>query len=312
MKSFAIAILLVGLTLVSSIVYSDDSASNDEILAQRGRGIVTQAAFVARADRIPKKIRLATLRSGSRVKDVLNNLLLQAQLAADALEAGFDTEQIVIERMRLAAEAELAEAWLQHYVDMRPDGDYEQLAYEYYQLNQESMLTSTKVDVSHILLSTENRSKEEAKELADSIRQQLSDNPEAFDELVMKYSDDPSVSANNGKFLKVKKGDMAKAFEDAAFALQPTEISYPVKTKYGYHVIRLDAHIPPEKMSFEEVKDRLIELERDQHRGRIKRDYLSGLSSLDVNMTEKALEDMVKSLFGENYADYPVGINESE
>lgn len=312
MKPLLTALFLVGLPILSSTVYAEKAVGDIEILAQRGKGVVTQAAFVARADKIPKKFRLAALRDGNRVEDVLNTLLLRAQLAADARESGFDMQQIVIDRMQLAAQAELAEAWLQHYVEMQPNGDYEQLANEYYQLNQESMLTSARIDVSHILLSTENRSKEEAKELADSIRQQLSDNPEVFDELVMKYSDDPSVSSNNGKFLKVKKGDMTKAFESAAFALQPTEISYPVITNYGYHIIRLDAHIPPEKMSFEEVKDQLIEIERNQHQERIKGGYLSGLTSLDVKMTKEALEDMVESLFGDNYVDNPVRIDETE
>jgi len=57
-------------------------------------------------------------------------------------------------------------------------------------------------------------------------------------------------------------GDMVKPFEEAAFALEPGEISEPVKTDYGYHVIRLDAYYEPTMMTFEEVKPQLVALER--------------------------------------------------
>ena len=60
------------------------------MLATRGKGVVTQDEFAARADRIPADARVATLRNQNRLQDVINNLLLRAQLAADAKDAGFD------------------------------------------------------------------------------------------------------------------------------------------------------------------------------------------------------------------------------
>ena len=68
------------------------------------KGVVTQQMFSARADKIPADIREPTLRNGNRLRDVINGMLLRAQLAADAREAGFDQNQVVIDRMKLAAE----------------------------------------------------------------------------------------------------------------------------------------------------------------------------------------------------------------
>jgi len=279
-------------------------STDEETLAERGKGVVTQKSFSARADKIPADARLSTLRNGNRLKDVINTLLLRAQLAVDAREAGFDNEEIIRERMRLAAEAELGSAWLEHYVATQPAADYEALARENYQLKQDKMLSSPKIDVSHILISTGERSVSESKELADSVTLKLKADPELFDQLVMEYSEDPSASANKGKFTGVKQGDMVKQFETVAFAMKEGEISEPVETTYGFHIIRLDAQILPSKMKYEEVKEKLIESERKRHEARIQNDYLNGLTSLEVKMTKEALEEMVRRQFGEDYKEF--------
>lgn len=105
---------------------------------------------------------------------------------------------------------------------------------------------------------------------------------------------------------------MVKPFEEVAFALSEGEISAPVETRYGFHIIRLDAHIPAKKMKFDEVKAQLIKTERERHEARIRRDYISGLASLDTVVTKEALEEMVRRQFGEDYAVPPVDGAESE
>jgi len=307
-KTLLITLLLTSLRNEAADVPIDKS----EILAQRGKGVVTQQMFTARADKIPADVREPTLRSGNRLRDVINSLLLRAQLAADAREAGFDLEQIVIDRMQLAAQNELAEAWLEHYVNIQPEADYEQLARENYLLRQEKMYSTPRIDVSHILVSTKERSNEDAKELADDIYQQLLANPDSFGELVVKFSEDPSASSNKGSFTGVKKGDMVKPFEDAAFALKDGEISEPVETDFGYHIIRLDAHIAPVELDFEDLKDNLMRAERKKHDERIKRDYLESLTSLEVHMTEEQLGEMVSRQFGEKSVDAKATGDDSE
>ena len=311
MKPFSVLKIVTSSLLIVCNVQATE-LFEEEILAKRGDGVVTQTTFTARADKIPANIRHATLRNSNRLRDVINSLLLRAQLAADAREAGFDTEQIVIDRMQLAADAELAEAWVQHYVETHDDADYEQLAREYYLLHGDSMLSEPAMDVSHILISADERSEEEALELANSISRQLQQDPTQFDQLIEKYSDDPSASSNKGKFSGIKKGDMVRRFETAAFELQQGEISAPVKSEYGYHIIRLDAHIVAQKTSFDEVKLQLMERERNKHRERIRSDYLGSLTALNVEMTEAALEELVDRLFDEDNPGSPQGEEETE
>jgi len=312
MKIFLNLLIVATLLLSMKCIADDDKHVDLDILAQRGKGVVTQEMFTARADKIPADIRAPTLRNGNRLRDVINSMLLRAQLAADAREAGFEKVKIVQDRMQLAAESELAEAWLSHYVDMQPDADYEQLAREQFLLDQENTFSSPEIDVSHILVSTAERSDEDALALANDIHEQLQADPGEFDDLVMEFSEDPSAKSNRGSFAKVKMGDMVKPFEDAAFALQPGEISAPVKTEYGYHIIRLDAYYPPRKQTFEDVKPQLIERERKKHRERIERDYLESLTGLEVHMSEEQLGEMVSRNFGDKKDDPEAKGDDSE
>jgi len=294
MKSLP-AVFSVAFSFLANMPVDAQSADpGNTILAQRGKGHVTQEDFTARANKIPAKARFSALRDSGRLRNVLNTLLLRAQLAADAREAGYDQDKIVQDRMRLAADTELAEAWLQHYVELQPTGDYERLAREKYELNKQDMLSTERLDVSHILISIKERSSDEARELAESVSKKVQANPALFDEMVETYSEDQSKSSNKGHFHGIKKGDMVEAFEDKAFSMKKAEISAPVETQYGFHIIRLDAYHEPEVMSFEAVKDQLIEAEQNNHEERIRQEYLSSLSALDVQMTKEALEEMVR------------------
>lgn len=72
-----------------------------------------------------------------------------------------------------------------------------------------------------------------------SLKEQI-DKGADFGQLAYQYSIDPSVRRNYGSFKGIKKGQFVKPFEDTARALEEGQISDPVKTDFGYHIIRLD------------------------------------------------------------------------
>ncbi len=79
------------------------------------------------------------------------------------------------------------------------------------------------------------RSREEAEELIRSLRERYADG-EAFSDLARGNSDCPS-SSDGGDLGRFSHGQMARRFSDAAFALEPGELSEPVHTEYGVHLI---------------------------------------------------------------------------
>ena len=92
-----------------------------------------------------------------------------------------------------------------------------------------------KVDASHILIGLNGRSEAEALALATAIRTNLTS--ENFAVYAAKYSDDPGSAQKGGELGSFGKGVMVKDFETAAFGLKDGEISEPVKTQFGYHIL---------------------------------------------------------------------------
>jgi len=272
-----------------------------EVMAAKGKGELTHEQFNAAANRIDAARRFPTIRNRSRMEDLLNRLLLHRQLVADAREAGFEEDPVVQERMKLAADEELAEAWLAHYVNESEPADYTAMAREEFILNRDSYQSPETIDVTHILIDTKSRNEQEAFELATELRARLEKNPEQFGELVMEYSDDPSKARNAGSFSKVKRGDMVEPFEARAFTLQPNEISEPVKTPFGYHLIRLDKINPAAQQNFADVRVGLEQQMRQRHKARVRDEYLRSLAQDDIIVTQESMEKMVERVFGKEF-----------
>ena len=98
------------------------------------------------------------------------------------------------------------------------------------------------VTAAHILVmhedsarSSETRTKDETKTMIDDVKAKIADGAD-FAELAGQVSDCPSGS-NGGSLGQFGRGQMVKAFEDTAFALEPGETSDIIETEFGYHLI---------------------------------------------------------------------------
>ena len=278
-----------------------------DVLAIQGDVVLTQAEIDTAFSKIPAQHRLAFIRNGDRVNRMIGDLLRIKIVVADAIAARYDEDPLVKSRMSMAAEKELAEAWMAKIKHDAPAADYATLAHEYYLANPEAFMTEEFVDVSHILVNSENRSAEEALQLASSIREKLLADPARFEELVLEYSDDPSKGANRGRFVKTKRGQMVKAFEEKAFAMENAgDISEPVETTYGYHIIRLNQKFPAGPVPFEDVKAQAMTRAREKHVEAYRSRYLRKLLSDPIELPDGAVEAMAKRYFGEDLELWPV------
>ncbi len=100
---------------------------------------------------------------------------------------------------------------------------------------------------SHILV--------EDKETADQVLEEIK-NGLAFADAAKKYSSCPSKD-EGGALGEFTRGRMVPEFEEATFNMKPGEISEPVQTQFGYHIIQLDSINNPEAVSFDDVKDQV-------------------------------------------------------
>ncbi|HEU4764389.1 MAG TPA: peptidylprolyl isomerase, partial [Candidatus Eisenbacteria bacterium] len=132
----------------------------------------------------------------------------------------------------------------------------------YYQANRDSIAKKPEsLKLAHILVAFEPDSQQvrRARVRADSIRNVLAKPGKAatFADMAAQLSDDPS-GRRGGDLGTFGKGDMVPEFEEVAFALKPMEISNPVRTRFGYHVIQVLEHFPATDSTEERVHARHI------------------------------------------------------
>ena len=125
--------------------------------------------------------------------------------------------------------------------------EYEQRANEF--ASQEERVAS------HILIEGEGQA---AMERAREILARLEEGAN-FAELARQHSDDPVSAEQGGSLGEIARGQLEGPFEDALFALDEGEVSDPVQTDFGVHLIRLDEIKAPELPEFEEIRDQLAE-----------------------------------------------------
>ncbi len=182
-----------------------------------------------------------------------------------------------------------------------PPGDYETIAHEKYLVNPAAWTTEDRIDVSQILISSESRSAESAEQLATELWEELQVEPARFESMIAEFSDDPSKVANGGRFPEVKRNDMVKPFEEAAFAMEiPGDISPPIQSNYGFHIIRLNRKIPGTVLPFDSIKEQAMQQVKKAYLDDYQARYLRKLLSEDIVLPDGATEEMAKRYFGEN------------
>ena len=138
----------------------------------------------------------------------------------------------------------------------------------YFEENKSSFDQQEQVEASHILVEDEATAKE--------VKQKL-DNGDDFAELVKEFSTDVASAESEGELGYFAKGDMVEEFETVAFGMEINEISDPVKTEYGYHVIKVTGKKEAKEATLEEVKEEVRELLLES---RINEEYSSWLTAL--------------------------------
>ena len=124
---------------------------------------------------------------------------------------------------------------------------------EYYENNLDRFVTNEERKSSHILIAIdEDTTDEQAAELIEEIQSKL--DTETFEDLAKEYSDDPGSAAVGGDLGWAEPGLFVPEFESALFSMNVGEISAPVKTDFGYHLIRMDDIKTGQQQAFEDIE----------------------------------------------------------
>lgn len=236
----------------------------DTVLATNANATVTRAEYEAELLKLPAELRPGFANNARRVNDLLLRMLMQKSLAARAKSAGLDARPDNAVRVQLEIERFLAQVYIED-VELqamaRFDADaakYEARARELYVVDRAKYETPETITATHILFDTKSRDSTAARAMAADARARIAAGAD-MGKMAEERSDDPSARNNKGTLEWFARKDMDPAFASAAFALKSAgELSQPVESQFGWHVIRLDGRRPATMPPYDQVRDAII------------------------------------------------------
>ncbi len=197
---------------------------------------------------------MANIEGGARfqneegIKVLADEMVNQEILLIDAYKMGINKDEDFEKELKIVEE-NMLKNYAMHKIFEQVDASDDELR-KYYEENKELVSPNTTYTASHILVDEEAKALEICKEIEEGL---------AFEDAARKYSKDPSA-ANGGTLGTFPKGVMVKEFQDGLEELGVGEISKPVKSQFGYHLIKLENINNEEAKEFEEVKDQVYQM----------------------------------------------------
>jgi len=177
------------------------------------------------------------------------------------------------------AREEAIEALLDKEMEL-PEAD-EEACEHYYEANKEKFVSPPLIEASHILFACEAKDfpkRETQKALAQSVLEQLKRKPGLFNKLAKEHSDCPSKETE-GNLGQLSKGSTVEEFEKQVFKLPEGLAKYPIETRYGYHLVKVNHRIDGKQLPYEAVKAKVAEYLNNQVYVRAVSQYIAFLAS---------------------------------
>lgn len=215
---------------------------NNNVLAIVNGTEIRESELEATIKRFPAE-RQGYLNSENGRKQLLNEIISFELVYNYAKDSGLENDQEYLIKLEMAKKEILTQTAIGKIMEEVNVTDKE--VEEYYNANKEMYKNPEMVSAKHILVD----SIEKATEVSEKIKQGLS-----FEDAAKEYSSCPS-NAQGGNLGRFSRGQMVPEFEEAAFIMEIGVVSEPVKTQFGYHLIKVEEKVQSSTKSFDEVKD---------------------------------------------------------
>lgn len=250
-------------------------------VAKRGTAVITVADVTAKVQSLEPKQQSALLSDPKQLNKMLENLLILRQIANQVDAAKVADDVVLQARLKMAYDEIVAVYRLDQVRAERVTADFERLAQEHYLTHLSEMKTPKQMTVRHLLVESRQLGEAAAKAKAEDLAKQLKGaDQKRFSDLVMEFSDDPSKTSNGGIFqLSEGTTETDQEFLQGAMALTEIgQISPPVHSQFGYHLIQLIELTPAKVVPFEQAKTAIIEKLRADANRRAVTEYRTDLT----------------------------------
>lgn len=254
-------------------------------LAKVGETVITQADFDREMKGLPEFVQKMFEDSAGKEK-FLEELVKRELLYKEALKKGLDKDQEYVKKLEDFRKITLVGLLLQKEIEAKVKVSDQDIK-DYFEKNKDKFAPVTQIKASHILVKTE----EEAKKIEERLKK-----GEDFAQIAKKSSIDPASAKNGGDLGYFSKGQMVPEFESAAMRLKKGEISEPVKTRYGYHIIKVTDKKIGQVVEFEKVKNLISQNLMAEKQKEVFDSYIEELKkSYKVEINKEALSKLTPS-----------------
>lgn len=247
MKKLLAVIISVSLLLLFSGC-AQKGEQKGPYLAKVGNSTITQADFEREMKNLPPFAQNLFVGPEGKEK-FLQELVKKELLYQEALKKGLDKDPEYSKKLEDYKKITLITQLLEKELESKAKVT-EQDAREYYEKHKNELASVSQIKASHILVKTE----DEAKKILEKLRKGGD-----FATIAKQSSIDPGSAKNGGDLGYFSSGQMVPEFEAAALKLNPGEISEPVKTKFGYHIIKVTDKKMGKPLEYEKIKNALMQ-----------------------------------------------------
>jgi peptidyl-prolyl cis-trans isomerase C len=234
------------LLLLIPVVYgcSQDSTPDSPVIAKVNKGAVTESDFLREVVRIPEWAR-SQFEADDGKEKFLDELVKKELIYQHAKKMRLDNNEEYLQKVREFEKLTLVALSLKKEVDDKVRVDESEVK-AFFDENKEKFTVGTQIKASHILVKTEDEAKKAHMRLQSG---------EKFETVAREVSIDKGSAEKGGDLGFFGRGRMVPEFERAALSLKPGAISPPVKTRFGYHIIKQTDIKMGDPASFEQSKE---------------------------------------------------------
>lgn len=280
MKPIFFAFLVAGTLLISSMVCAQPATQAGDVRATVGDIQISREMLDNIISTIPEENRVPFLTPDGQ-KKILDEVVSFILLSEAAKKQGMDKEPAVRTRLEYAQREYLAREYFRRRAAQSPPISEEQLQ-NYYQDHMSEFKPPEEIKARHILVKTEVQ--------ANKVMEQLKTGAD-FAEVAKKTSIDPAAEKGGRLELMdgrdwLPRGSFEKSFEHVLFKIPKGQVGGPIKTQFGWHVLKVEDKREPETPSFVQVRSMI--------RNRLEEQRNAALHQQLLEETKKAIPVTIK------------------
>ncbi|MGC2064448.1 MAG: peptidylprolyl isomerase [Thermodesulfovibrionales bacterium] len=244
MKRILIALMVLVALAACNKKPAEQKEQKGAVLAKVGAAVITEGDLERELKSLPDYAQQMFADEKGKEKFV-EELVKKEMLYQEAVKKGLDKSADFMKKVEEFKKLTLVSELLEKEI-MAKAKVSDQEAKEYYEKHKEEFVTTSQIKASHILVKTE----EEAVKVLARLKK-----GEKFEEIAKKESLDKGSAKSGGDLGYFARGQMVPEFEKAAAELKPGEISRPVKSNYGFHIIKVTDKKMGPAIEYDRIKD---------------------------------------------------------